>query len=58
MGDAANLASRLEGMTIDFNYPILISEQTFDAIGSLNARPLPDVPVKGKAKPVTIYGLS
>jgi class 3 adenylate cyclase len=58
MGDAANLASRLEGMTIDFNYPILISEETFDAIGTLNARPLPDVPVKGKAKPVTIYGLS
>ena len=58
MGDAANLASRLEGLTIDFNYPILISAETFAAIGSLNARPLPDVPVKGKAKPVTIYGLS
>ncbi len=58
MGDAVNLASRLEGMTKDFNYPILISEETFDAIGTLNALPLPDVPVKGKAKPVTIYGLS
>ncbi|MDX1416138.1 MAG: adenylate/guanylate cyclase domain-containing protein [Candidatus Promineifilaceae bacterium] len=58
MGDAANLASRLEGMTTDFNYPILISKDTFDAIGTLNARPLPDVLVKGKAKPVTIYGLS
>jgi class 3 adenylate cyclase len=58
MGDAVNLASRLEGMTKDFNYPILISEETFEAIGTLNARPLPDVPVKGKAKPVTIYGIS
>ena len=58
MGDAANLASRLEGMTLEHSYPILISEETFDAIGSLNARPLPDVAVKGKDKPVTIYGLS
>jgi adenylate cyclase len=57
MGDAVNLASRLEGMTVDLNYPILISEETFDAIGTLTARQLPDVPVKGKAKPVTIYGL-
>jgi adenylate cyclase len=58
MGDAANLASRLEGMTIEFKYPILISAETFDAIGTLNARKFPDVPVKGKAKAVTIYGLS
>ena len=58
MGDAVNLASRLEGMTIDFDYPILISEETFAAIGTLNAQQLPDVSVKGKAKPVTIYGLS
>ena len=58
MGVAANLASRLGGLTIDFAYPILISAETFDAIESLNARPLPDVPVKGKAKPVTIYGLA
>jgi class 3 adenylate cyclase len=57
MGDAVNLASRLEGMTIDLNYPILISEETFDAIGTVNAHQLPDVPIKGKAKPVTIYGL-
>ena len=58
MGDAVNLASRLEGMTKDFNYPILISEETFNATGTPNARPLHDVPVKGKANPVTIYGLS
>jgi adenylate cyclase len=57
MGDAANLAARLESMTIDLDYPILISEETFKAIGTLEARPFPDVPVKGKAKPVSIYGL-
>lgn len=58
MGDAVNLASRLEGMTAELRYPILISQETFDAIGTLTARQLPDVPIKGKAKPVTIYGLS
>lgn len=58
MGDAVNLASRLEGLTTDFGYPILISEETFNAVGPLNARQLPAVPVKGKAKPVTIYGLA
>ena len=57
MGDAVNLASRLEDMTVDLDYPILISEETFEAIGTLTANRLPDVPVKGKAKPVTIYGL-
>lgn len=57
MGDAVNLASRLESMTVDLDYPILISEETFEAIGTLTARQLLDVPVKGKAKPVTIYGL-
>lgn len=57
MGDAVNLASRLEGMTAELRYPILISQETFNAIGTLTARQLPDVPVKGKAKPVTIYGL-
>lgn len=57
MGDAVNLASRLEGMTIDFRYPILISEETFDAVGTLNAQELPNVSIKGKSKPVTIYGM-
>lgn len=58
MGDAVNLASRLEGMTAELKFPILISEATFAAIGALSAQQLPDVPVKGKANPVTIYGLS
>lgn len=57
MGDAVNLASRLEGLTADLRYPILISEETFEAIGTLDARRLADVVVKGKAKAVTVYGL-
>ena len=58
MGDAVNLASRLEGLTKELNYPILISKETYDAIGTLDARALRDVPVKGKANPITIYGLN
>ena len=61
MGDAANLAARLEDKTKDTGYPILISDETYrglDEIPGLNARPLSDVQIKGKRERVTVYALS
>ncbi|HLT30678.1 MAG TPA: adenylate/guanylate cyclase domain-containing protein [Myxococcaceae bacterium] len=58
MGDAVNLASRLEGMNKTYRTHILMSEATFLAVeGQVTARRLGAVRVKGKRKPVRIYEL-
>ena len=60
MGDAANLAARLEDMTKESGYPILISEETYQALGSdpkAGIFPLRDVQIKGKQDRLTIYGM-
>lgn len=61
MGDAANLAARLEDKTKDTGFPILISEDTFRALNEVpdgGARSLTNVQVKGKRDRLTIYALS
>jgi adenylate cyclase len=61
MGDAANLAARLEDMTKDLGYPILMSEETFRILNmtpEVVPEPLSGVRVKGKRDQVTVYGLS
>lgn len=56
MGDAVNLASRLEGITKRYGVGILVGEQTRAAAGpDLVFRELDRVRVKGKDEPVTIY---
>ncbi|MEI6115998.1 MAG: adenylate/guanylate cyclase domain-containing protein [Burkholderiales bacterium] len=55
MGDAVNLASRLEGITKEYGVPIVIGEQTYRAVPGLLARELDRVRVKGKDEAVTIY---
>ena len=58
VGDAVNLASRLEGMNKHFGTGILISEDTYrEASHSIEARPLGQVNVKGRVAPVTVYEL-
>jgi class 3 adenylate cyclase len=60
MGDAANLAAPLEDLTIELSYPILISQETFNALGQhlgVDAEPLEDIPIKGKREKVTVYGI-
>lgn len=58
MGDAVNLASRLEGTNKDYGTRLMISEATFDQVrGKVIARRLGAVRVKGKRKPVRIYEL-
>jgi adenylate cyclase len=58
MGDAVNLASRLEGLNKYYGTEILISEHTYcEAQAALVARPVDWVSVKGKTEAVLIYEL-
>ncbi len=58
MGDAVNLASRLEGTNKEYETRILISEATWESVkGRFVGRRLGAVRVKGKRRPVRIYEL-
>jgi adenylate cyclase len=57
IGDTVNLASRLEGLTKDFDASIIVSEATRAALpdGTYDVRPLEEVRVKGKEQAVKIF---
>ena len=57
MGDAVNLASRLEGLNKEYGTRIIISESTYKELRSerVLVRELDMIRVKGKLLPVTIY---
>lgn len=56
MGDAVNLASRLEGITKQYGVGMIVGEQTHEAVkDGIVFRELDRVRVKGKDEPVTIY---
>jgi adenylate cyclase len=58
MGDNVNLASRLEGITKEYQIQIVISESTYHEVaGKFVCRELDKIKVKGKTHPVTIYEL-
>jgi adenylate cyclase len=58
MGDAVNLASRLEGLTKAYDTRILISAATYtQTLGQVTARRLGVVRVKGKSEPTDLYEL-
>ena len=58
MGDNVNLASRLEGITKEYQTQIVISENTFTQVASqFVCRELDKIKVKGKHEPVKIYEL-
>jgi len=55
LGDAVNLASRLEGLTKEYGVPLIIGENTRRAIPEMICRELDRVRVKGRTHAVTIY---
>jgi adenylate cyclase len=58
IGDAVNLASRLEGLNKYYGTEILLSEQTYEEVKEvIVARPIDRVAVKGRAEAVPIYEL-
>ncbi|MBI5854952.1 MAG: adenylate/guanylate cyclase domain-containing protein, partial [Nitrospirae bacterium] len=70
IGDHVNLAARVEGLTRQFQVPIVITEHTADRLrpyftssegksklGHLECRKIGAVKVKGRPQPVVVYGL-
>jgi len=55
IGDAVNLASRLEGQCKDFHTDLIISENTMKEALNNDYEKLGEVTVKGKTEPVSIY---
>lgn len=56
IGDAVNLASRLESATKELQAPILISQETYKKVqGHVKVREVQQIQVKGRAQPVTPY---
>jgi adenylate cyclase len=58
IGDAVNVASRVEGLTRRFDTDILVTESTWNlGGGGFSARRLASEQVKGRAEPVVVYAL-
>ncbi|OWF65916.1 hypothetical protein B6A14_09165 [Polynucleobacter hirudinilacicola] len=55
MGDAVNLASRLEGITKEYGAAIIIGDETYKKLPDLIAREVDKVRVKGKDIAVKIF---
>jgi len=55
MGDAVNVASRLEGLTKAYGVGILVGEATRERVKGMTFREVDRVRVKGKDEAVTIY---
>jgi adenylate cyclase len=55
MGDAVNLASRLEGITKEYGADIIVGEDTKNAVPDVVYREIDRVRVKGKDTAVSIY---
>jgi adenylate cyclase len=55
MGDAVNLASRLEGLTKEYGVGILVSENVVNDVPSYLYREIDRVQVKGRAEGIGIY---
>lgn len=61
-GDSVNIASRLEGLNKDLDTEILISDAVREAMGDqaddVAMARYPDMKIRGRAEPMTLYALS
>ena len=58
IGDAVNLASRIEALNKPFGTDILISENAYEAVKTLfRVQPMKKITVKGKSEPQQIYAV-
>jgi adenylate cyclase len=58
IGDAVNLAARIEGPNDLFDTDILITENTYSLIGkNIIAEEMPSLEVKGKEKPLRVFAV-
>ncbi|MCA9559724.1 MAG: GAF domain-containing protein, partial [Myxococcales bacterium] len=58
VGDAVNLASRIEGLTAEYRVRLLLADTTVERLGPappFDLRRAARVRVKGRAQPVTVY---
>ena len=56
IGDAVNLASRLESATKELGVAVLISQDTYDLVKDhFKVRPVKEITVKGREQPVMTY---
>jgi adenylate cyclase len=59
IGDAVNIASRIEALNKEFDSLILISEETYQQCSfDLTATAMPPAPVKGVKRPITVYRIA
>lgn len=59
LGDSVNLASRLEGVSKNYNTTIVVGEDTFNYVSNkFNFSKLDEVQVKGKSNKVSIYSVT
>jgi adenylate cyclase len=58
IGDAVNVAARLESSTRKFTHDVLIGETTAKAVHPFMVQPLDSIEVKGKSEKLSVYTLS
>ena len=58
IGDAVNVASRIEGLTKEHDVDVLISETTWAQLGGeVEAQRLPASELRGRSETVVLYAL-
>jgi adenylate cyclase len=58
IGDAVNLASRIESLTKPFQTDILISQRSYELVkGIFKVAPMKEITVKGKIEPQQVYAV-